>query len=131
LKQDSVIFLFGLHFDPENGGDMLAPEGRAVSELNGVAIQNSVLFLKGEIPCTIDRMIAGSMPILTVAYKLSLLPVIQTLNTFSTGTLFSKVYCTNCSQEPSTGPYPEPDGSNPYHPILFEIHFNIIHLPMS
>jgi hypothetical protein len=24
-----------------------------------------------------------------------------------------------CSQEPSTGPYSEPDQSNPYHPILF------------
>jgi hypothetical protein len=23
-----------------------------------------------------------------------------------------------CSQEPSTGPYPEPDRSNPHHPIL-------------
>jgi hypothetical protein len=23
------------------------------------------------------------------------------------------------SQEPSTGPYPEPDKSNPYHRILF------------
>jgi hypothetical protein len=23
-----------------------------------------------------------------------------------------------CSLEPSTGPYPEPDQSNPYHPIL-------------
>jgi hypothetical protein len=23
-----------------------------------------------------------------------------------------------CLQEPSTGPYPEPDQSNPYHPIL-------------
>jgi hypothetical protein len=23
-----------------------------------------------------------------------------------------------CSQESSTGPYPEPDQSNPYHPIL-------------
>jgi hypothetical protein len=23
-----------------------------------------------------------------------------------------------CSQEPSTGPYTEPDQSNPYHPIL-------------
>jgi hypothetical protein len=23
-----------------------------------------------------------------------------------------------CSQEPSTGPYPEPDQFNPYHPIL-------------
>jgi hypothetical protein len=22
-----------------------------------------------------------------------------------------------CSQEPSTGPYPEPDQSNPYHPL--------------
>jgi hypothetical protein len=28
-----------------------------------------------------------------------------------------------CSQEPSTGPYPEPDQSSSYHPI----HFNIIH----
>jgi hypothetical protein len=24
-----------------------------------------------------------------------------------------------CSQEPSTGPYPEQNQSNPYHPILF------------
>jgi hypothetical protein len=24
----------------------------------------------------------------------------------------------SCSQEPSTGPYPEPDRSSPYHPIL-------------
>jgi hypothetical protein len=23
-----------------------------------------------------------------------------------------------CSQEPSTGTYPEPDQSSPYHPIL-------------
>jgi hypothetical protein len=23
-----------------------------------------------------------------------------------------------CSQEPSTGPYPEPEQSNPYNPIL-------------
>jgi hypothetical protein len=23
-----------------------------------------------------------------------------------------------CSQEPSTGPYPEPDNTGPYHPIL-------------
>jgi hypothetical protein len=28
-----------------------------------------------------------------------------------------------CSQGPSTGPYPEPDQSNPYHPIS-KIHFN-------
>jgi hypothetical protein len=34
-----------------------------------------------------------------------------------------------CSQEPSTGPYPEPDQSCPQHPILSNIHFNIIHLP--
>jgi hypothetical protein len=27
-----------------------------------------------------------------------------------------------CSQEPSTGPYPEPDQSNLYHPILSKIH---------
>jgi hypothetical protein len=31
-----------------------------------------------------------------------------------------------CSQEPSTGPYPESDQSNPYYPIL-KIHFNIVH----
>jgi hypothetical protein len=24
-----------------------------------------------------------------------------------------------CSQGPSTGPYPEPDQSSPYHPTLF------------
>jgi hypothetical protein len=24
-----------------------------------------------------------------------------------------------CSQEPCTGPYPEPDESSPYHPIPF------------
>jgi hypothetical protein len=27
----------------------------------------------------------------------------------------------SCSQEPSTGPYPEPDQSSPYHPILFPL----------
>jgi hypothetical protein len=31
-----------------------------------------------------------------------------------------------CSQEPSIGPYPEPDRCNPYHPILSKIHFNIV-----
>jgi hypothetical protein len=37
-----------------------------------------------------------------------------------------------CSQEPSTGPCPEPDQSNPYHPILsLLIHVNIVHPPMS
>jgi hypothetical protein len=36
-----------------------------------------------------------------------------------------------CSQEPTTGPHPEPDQSNPYHPILSKIHFNIVHLPTS
>jgi hypothetical protein len=30
------------------------------------------------------------------------------------------------SQEPSTGPYPEPDRSSPLGPILFKIHFNIV-----
>jgi hypothetical protein len=30
-----------------------------------------------------------------------------------------------CSQEPSTGPYPEPDQSSPYHAT----HFNIILQP--
>jgi hypothetical protein len=36
-----------------------------------------------------------------------------------------------CSQEPSTGPYPEPDQSKPYHSILSKIQFNIVHLPKS
>jgi hypothetical protein len=31
------------------------------------------------------------------------------------------------SQVPSTGRYPEPDRSNPYHLILSKIHFNIVH----
>jgi hypothetical protein len=31
----------------------------------------------------------------------------------------------SCSQEPSTGPYTEPDQSSSYHPILFMIRFNI------
>jgi hypothetical protein len=35
------------------------------------------------------------------------------------------------SQEPSTGPYPEPDRSSPHHPILSKIHFNIVHPPTS
>jgi hypothetical protein len=30
-----------------------------------------------------------------------------------------------CSQEPSTGPYPKPDRSSPYHLFLSKIHFNI------
>jgi hypothetical protein len=34
-----------------------------------------------------------------------------------------------CSQEPSTGPYPEPDQSSQYHPILSKIHFNIVQPP--
>jgi hypothetical protein len=32
-----------------------------------------------------------------------------------------------CSQEPSTGPYPEPDQSSPYRPTRSKIDFNIIH----
>jgi hypothetical protein len=36
-----------------------------------------------------------------------------------------------CSQEPSTGPYPEPNQSSPYHRIQFPIiHFNINHPPV-
>jgi hypothetical protein len=35
------------------------------------------------------------------------------------------------SQEPSIGPYSEPDQSNPCHPILPKIHFNIAHPPTS
>jgi hypothetical protein len=30
------------------------------------------------------------------------------------------------SQQLSAGPYPEPDQTSPYHPILYKIHFNII-----
>jgi hypothetical protein len=37
-----------------------------------------------------------------------------------------------CSQEPSTGPYPELDWSSPYHPILYLLDpFNIVHPPTS
>jgi hypothetical protein len=36
-----------------------------------------------------------------------------------------------CSHEPSTGPYLEPDQSNPSHPILTTIHFNTVHPPTS
>jgi hypothetical protein len=31
-----------------------------------------------------------------------------------------------CSQEPSTGPYPEPDRSSSYHPILSKMYFDIV-----
>jgi hypothetical protein len=38
--------------------------------------------------------------------------------------LFVLSRSTSCSQEPSTGPYPEPYQSNPLHPILLsKIHF--------
>jgi hypothetical protein len=48
---------------------------------------------------------------------LETLPIVQQLKNFPAfrGTRRSLP----CSQEPSTGPYPEPDQSNPYHPILF------------
>jgi hypothetical protein len=37
-----------------------------------------------------------------------------------------------CSQEPSTGPYPDPDQSSLYHPtLLSKIYFNIIQAPTS
>jgi hypothetical protein len=39
-----------------------------------------------------------------------------------------------CSQEPSTGSYPESDQSNPYHTILSyasKINSNIVHPPTS
>jgi hypothetical protein len=36
-----------------------------------------------------------------------------------------------CSKEPSTGLYPQPDQSNPYHPIPSKIHFSIVHPPTS
>jgi hypothetical protein len=37
-----------------------------------------------------------------------------------------------CSQELSTGPYPQPDQSSPYYHILFfKIHFYIILPPTS
>jgi hypothetical protein len=35
------------------------------------------------------------------------------------------------SQQSSTGPYPEPDQSSPYHPYRFKIRFNIILPPKS
>jgi hypothetical protein len=50
-------------------------------------------------------------------------PVAQLLKNFPT------LYGT-CSQEPTIGPYPEPNQSSSYHPILFlKIHFNIIRSP--
>jgi hypothetical protein len=33
-----------------------------------------------------------------------------------------------CSQEPSTGPYPEPDQSSLYHPILSQYLYYIVKL---
>jgi hypothetical protein len=36
-----------------------------------------------------------------------------------------------CSQQPTTGHYPEPDQANPSHPILSTINFNIVHPPTS
>jgi hypothetical protein len=36
-----------------------------------------------------------------------------------------------CLEKFSTGPYPEPDRSSQYHPILSKIHFNIVHSPAS
>jgi hypothetical protein len=37
-----------------------------------------------------------------------------------------------CSQEPSTGPYPEPDRSSPYIPFyISKIYFNIVYSPTS
>jgi hypothetical protein len=30
-----------------------------------------------------------------------------------------------CSEEPSTGPYPETDRASPYHPILSKIHLRL------
>jgi hypothetical protein len=36
-----------------------------------------------------------------------------------------------CSQQPSTGPYPEPDRHSPHHRILSKIYFNIVHPPTS
>jgi hypothetical protein len=32
----------------------------------------------------------------------------------------------SCSQEPSTGPYPEPDQSSPYYPTLSLLRSNLI-----
>jgi hypothetical protein len=32
-----------------------------------------------------------------------------------------------CSQEPYTGPYPEPYQSNPHHNILSKINYNTVH----
>jgi hypothetical protein len=43
------------------------------------------------------------------------LPVMQLLKNFQT--FMEPKSSLSCSQEPSTGPYPEPDQSSPYHPI--------------
>jgi hypothetical protein len=37
----------------------------------------------------------------------------------------------HCSQEPTTGLYPQPDQSSPYHHIVTKMCFNIIHPPTS
>jgi hypothetical protein len=57
-------------------------------------------------------------------------PVVQLLNSFpeSYGT---RRFITMFTRAPLTGPYPEPDQSSPYNPILSKIHFNIIHTPTS
>jgi hypothetical protein len=44
------------------------------------------------------------------------LPIVQLLKNFQH--FMEPVGLLPCSQEPSTGPYPEPDRSNPYYPIL-------------
>jgi hypothetical protein len=55
--------------------------------------------------------------------------VAQLLNSFAT--FYGTQRLSPCSQEPSTGPFREPDQSSPYHHILSKIHFNIIFISMS
>jgi hypothetical protein len=43
-------------------------------------------------------------------------PIVQPLKNFPA--FYGNRRFNTCSQEPSTGPYPDPDGSSPYHPIL-------------
>jgi hypothetical protein len=44
-------------------------------------------------------------------------PAVQLITNFQH--IMDQVVSLLCSQDPSTGPYPEPDKSSPCHPILF------------
>jgi hypothetical protein len=58
-------------------------------------------------------------PILTYLRSWSLpekLPIVQPFKNFPA--FYETLTLSSCSQEPSTGPYPEPVRSSPHHPIL-------------